>query len=124
MVEAVIFDMDGVCLLYTSKPLPEGEKIGESWELSTLEQGPSRVSEGEFTGMRLGAVLTRFGKKAVGSEAAQKGVELPLLVKFLDAQGKLSVQVHPDEAAARALGSAAKTEAWYVVCLLYTSRCV
>ncbi|WP_171026073.1 MULTISPECIES: type I phosphomannose isomerase catalytic subunit [unclassified Clostridium] len=98
-----------------NKPLPEGEKIGESWELSTLEQCPSRVSEGEFTGMRLGAVLTRFGKKAVGSEAAQKGVELPLLVKFLDAQGKLSVQVHPDEAAARALGGAAKTEAWYVV---------
>ena len=94
------------------RPLPEG-LIGESWELCEVPEHPERdsvvVTDCAFKGQTLGA-LWRAGE--LGGSA--KG-PFPFLLKWLDAMQRLSVQVHPDEAACQKLGKgSSKTEAWYV----------
>jgi mannose-6-phosphate isomerase len=90
------------------RPLPEG-KVGESWELVELPERESAVVDGPHKGKKLGE-MWRAG--ALGGTA--KG-QFPFLLKWIDAQQKLSVQVHPDQAACTKLGKGnPKTEAWYV----------
>lgn len=90
------------------RTLPEG-RIGESWELVELPERHSVVATGPDEGKSLGE-LWRSG--ALGGSA--KG-PFPFLLKWIDAAQKLSVQVHPDEAACKQLGKGApKTEAWFV----------
>lgn len=86
--------------------------LAETWECSTHPDGPSIVVNGRFAGQRLREVLKRhpeyLGTKAQG--------ELPILVKFIDAEKDLSVQVHPgDEYAKVNEGQNGKTEMWYVL---------
>jgi mannose-6-phosphate isomerase len=92
------------------------EPIGELW----LAYDENRVSSPAFTGRRLKEVLPELGPEFVGSLPYQRyGLELPLLIKFLDAAEWLSVQVHPDDQYAHtveaATGFHGKTEAWYVL---------
>jgi len=83
--------------------------IGESWELVDIEGEESRVARGPFEGQPIGE-LWRSG--ALGGTAQGR---FPLLLKWIDTRQKLSVQVHPDEAACKRLGKGApKSEAWYV----------
>jgi mannose-6-phosphate isomerase len=91
-----------------SRTLPAGP-IGESWELADLQQHMSRVPSGPRAGELLGE-LWRNG--ALGGSA--RG-EFPFLLKWLDTNDYLSVQVHPDEAACRRMGAGLpKSEAWLV----------
>lgn len=95
------------------KNVPEGSRIGESWELSDHPAGRSRVDGGPFAGEEFGAVVRRFPAESVGAACAPE--RYPLLVKIIDAQEDLSIQVHPDDAGAAARGDRGKTECWYVM---------
>ncbi|MBN1346238.1 MAG: class I mannose-6-phosphate isomerase [Phycisphaerae bacterium] len=98
------------------RALPPGEKIGESWEVTDLPQGVSTVAAGPDAGRSLHDLVEAWGPRLVGPVPLVEG-RFPLLIKFLDAEDVLSVQVHPDEAACRQLGGDArvKHEAWYVI---------
>jgi len=90
--------------------LIEGEPVGEVW--MTGEQ--CRVANGPLSGHTLGELATRYGAELTG-EAAPQADRFPLLIKFLYPRQKLSVQVHPDDEGARAVGEVCgKTECWYV----------
>lgn len=91
--------------------LPSGP-IGESWELSDQARGVSVIAEGPLAGRSLPELVGEFGSSLVGSGFT--GDRFPLLIKLIDAQDRLSVQVHPDDDLARELGvgSVGKTECW------------
>jgi len=97
--------------LYDRHAEPGEEPIGEAW----LTAAESRIANGPLAGATLGEICRRFGRQLVG-DAAPDGDRFPLLIKFLFPREKLSVQVHPDDDAARRCGqSCGKTECWYVV---------
>jgi mannose-6-phosphate isomerase len=96
------------------KDLPAGKKIGESWELADLPQDKSVIANGELAGMTIGEAAGKYPAELTGRKDF-KG-PFPLLVKILDAQDVLSVQVHPDEEFCRRTGrGASKTECWYIM---------
>jgi mannose-6-phosphate isomerase len=96
------------------KEIEAGEKIGESWELADLPEDKSVISNGELAGQTLGSVIQDYPEEITGDEGFTG--PFPLLIKFLDAQDILSVQVHPDEQTCRRLGKGEpKTECWYIV---------
>lgn len=93
--------------------LPEGN-IGESWDVACHSNGMSVVSNGEFKGMKLDELIKLKGSELIGTKISQEW--FPLLVKFINARDKLSVQVHPDdEYGMKVEGEMGKTEVWYVV---------
>lgn len=92
------------------------QPVGERW----LAYDENPVSGGPFAGRQLADALEELGGEFIGSVPFERyGLELPLLVKFLDTAEWLSVQVHPDDAYAHAVeagtGFHGKTEAWYVL---------
>jgi mannose-6-phosphate isomerase len=80
---------------FFGKDIPAGEKIGESWELADLPNDKSIIINGELAGQTLGEVIAKYPEQITG-EADFSG-PFPLLIKFLDAEDILSVQVHPDQ---------------------------
>lgn len=88
--------------------------IAESWELSVRADGQTYIDSGERCGESLADVLRA---DPVGMAGTRCGVApFPLLIKLIDAQKDLSVQVHPSDASAcREKGEQGKTEMWYVV---------
>jgi mannose-6-phosphate isomerase len=127
------------------KELPPGEKIGESWEIADLPEGKSTIGNGPLRGQTLGEVFRRYTEEIAGTrdlghtfvlrasrplsrlaagEQKKQGQDVlatcpeafPLLIKFLDAEDVLSVQVHPDPETCRRMGSGQpKTECWYII---------
>lgn len=96
------------------KDIPAGEKIGESWELADLPRDKSVIINGQFQGRTLAEVVAKFPKEITGD--ANFTGQFPLLIKFLDAQDILSVQVHPDGDTCRRMGTGQpKTECWYII---------
>jgi len=95
----------------------DGNQIGESWELSTVANDVSVVSNGEFSGLNLNELIEKYPTEILGELSIEKfGLEFPLLFKFLDAKEDLSIQVHPnDELAKLRHNSFGKTEMWYVM---------
>ena len=94
------------------------QHIGESWELSGVAGNESVVAEGPLKGKTISQLVKEYKGELVGEHVyANTGDEFPLLIKFIDAQSDLSIQVHPNDelAAARHNGSKGKTEMWYVV---------
>lgn len=92
--------------------------IGESWELSGVKGDESVIANGEFAGMTISELLDKHKEKIVGRANYEKyGNYFPLLIKFIDADKDLSIQVHPDDelAARRHNGARGKIEMWYVV---------
>ena len=89
--------------------------VAETWECSTHPDGVSIAASGEWIGMPLDEIL-RAHPEYLGRHA-RGCADLPVLVKFIDAKEKLSVQVHPDDDFARAKenGQNGKTEMWYVM---------
>jgi mannose-6-phosphate isomerase len=86
------------------------EKIGEAW----LTGDASKVANGPLKGKSLSELSSEYGRELVG-DAAPDPTRFPLLLKFLFPHEKLSVQVHPDNEAARRVGQPwGKTECWYV----------
>ena len=89
--------------------------IAETWECSTHPDGVSVVASGEWMGRPLDEILKAHPEYL--GEHANGATELPVLVKLIDADRDLSVQVHPDDEFARANegGQNGKTEMWYVM---------
>ena len=98
-----------------NKRAPDGSIVGESWELTVREREMSNVQNGTLSGKTVGELLQSNAYELMG-ESTMTGGEFPLLVKFIDAADRLSVQVHPDDAyAARVENDRGKTEMWYIV---------
>ena len=97
--------------------IPDEKRTGESWELSHVEGNNSVVANGVLEGKTIGELIAQFGTKLLGEKViGQFGATFPLLIKFIDAQENLSIQVHPDDALAQIRHhSWGKTEMWYVV---------
>ncbi|MHC4061494.1 MAG: type I phosphomannose isomerase catalytic subunit, partial [Planctomycetota bacterium] len=96
------------------KDIPEEEKIGESWEVADLPEDKSVIVNGELAGETLIGAIEKYPKEITG-DANFRG-PFPLLVKFLDAEDVLSVQVHPDPETCRRMGKGdPKTECWYII---------
>lgn len=90
------------------------ERVGESWEISALPGYESIVSEGRFKGSTLTEVLDMCGERVMGKRLYGKyGNFFPLLIKFIDADDDLSIQVHPDDE--HAPDGRGKTELWYII---------
>ena len=96
---------------------PTAEPIGESWEVSAVPSSPSIISNGEWKGRDLNAVIAEHPEEILGKAVNEKfGGKLPLLGKFIDAERDLSIQVHPnDEMARREHGKMGKSEMWYII---------
>ncbi len=97
---------------------PSNRRIGESWECSTHPQHPSSVRLDDGLQLSLRDAVAAMPEEILGTQVAQEfGETLPVLIKFLDAREDLSVQVHPSNAQAAALGETdtGKTEAWLVL---------
>jgi mannose-6-phosphate isomerase len=95
------------------KPLPPDQRIGESWEITDRPEGVSLIANGPLAGKNLRWLMEQHRQDVLGAQAATTG-PFPLLVKILDAQETLSVQVHPPDAVAAQLGGESKTEIWYI----------
>ena len=95
-------------------PLPN---CGELWALSGIPGNESIVSEGPLEGNTLNEVLEIYMSDLVGEEIYDRFEnEFPLLIKFIDANDWLSVQVHPDDSLAEKRGlESGKTEMWYIM---------
>jgi mannose-6-phosphate isomerase len=95
----------------------KAEKAGESWEISCFPGSISRVRNGFLTGNTLEELIEVYMGDLVGDGVFEKyGTLFPLLVKFIDANEALSIQVHPnDDLARKQFGSYGKTEMWYVI---------
>lgn len=92
----------------------DGPILAETWELSCHEDGLSVIASGPFAGQTLKDYLAAH-PQAAGS-AASRFEHFPVLIKLIDAAKNLSVQVHPDNAFARAHEAQdGKTEMWYVI---------
>ncbi len=96
------------------KDLPADVKIGESWELADLPADKSEIVNGPLAGKTIDQVIAEFGPAITGKDDYQP--PFPLLIKILDAQDVLSVQVHPDAELCRRTGKGdPKTECWYII---------
>lgn len=95
----------------------KSNQIGESWELSTVENDISLVSNGEFKGLNLNQLIEKYPTEILGVNSIQNfGTNFPLLFKFIDAKEDLSIQVHPnDNLAKERHNSFGKTEMWFVM---------
>lgn len=90
---------------------------GESWEISAVQDNISVISNGFLKGNDLQEVIEVYMDELVGQKVYEKfGIEFPLLIKFLDSNDFLSVQVHPDDKVSKERHKAyGKTEMWYVL---------
>ena len=92
--------------------IPAGD-IGECWGISAHPNGESMIKNGKYVGKK----LSELWKDAPEIFGEQQSEVFPLLVKILDANADLSVQVHPDDTYAKKYekGELGKTECWYVI---------
>lgn len=96
--------------------LDKDKLYGESWDLSSVKGDVSVVANGMLKGNNLEEIIEVYMGELVGEQIFERyGLEFPLLIKYLDCNDKLSVQVHPDdELAMERHDSFGKTEAWYI----------
>ena len=94
--------------------LPDGP-IGESWDLADHPRGMSVIATGPLAGKSLRELTETYGRELVGPSF--QGGDFPLLIKLIDANDRLSIQVHPDDDLAQKLGvgKRGKTECWYLI---------
>lgn len=100
---------------FLGRELPENEWVAESWEISGHPDGVSVVANGSLRGRTLESLREEAPEELLGVHAHSQ--RFPLLVKFLDANQQLSVQVHPTQEYAdqHAFSDRAKAEAWVVL---------
>lgn len=93
------------------------KNIGESWEISDVENNISIVSNGNLKNKSLKELLQVYKANLIGeNNYVNFGKKFPLLIKFIDAKQDLSVQVHPnDELSKKQHNSFGKTEMWYII---------
>ena len=101
------------------RDLPPGTEIAESWEIAAHTNGDVVVQNGPLAGNTLSSLHEKYGLRLIGryAEWAQTRSKFPLLVKLLDANRKLSVQVHPDDdyALKHEGNELGKSEMWVVL---------
>ena len=91
------------------------DRLSESWELSVRRDEMAVIRSGEACGMTLAEYFDKCGYDCV-TPNFKAGDRFPLLVKFIDAEDYLSVQVHPDDDYARRVeNDSGKTDMWYIV---------
>ena len=97
------------------KPLGPGDDYAESWEIVDRGADQSIVADGPLAGVPLADLVAHYGPALLGRHHPQQ--RFPLLMKFLDAQQQLSVQVHPNDEQAALLRppDLGKTEAWVIL---------
>ena len=95
-----------------SRAVPQ-KICAESWEISDREDGMSVVANGSLAGQTLHSILQTDSTKILGTRT--RGTQFPLLIKLIDAQQKLSVQVHPNDHTAATQSGEAKTEMWVLL---------
>jgi len=95
------------------KKLPANQVIGESWEITDRPEGVSVIANGALAGKTLRWLMENHAAEVLCTERANVKT-FPLLVKILDAQDKLSLQVHPPAAKAKELQGEPKTEMWFI----------
>lgn len=94
--------------------LPDGP-IGEGWMIGDHANGTTKVNNGALAGLGLDEIREQYGQQWFGS-SSDKNARFPLLIKLLDCNDDLSVQVHPtDSYEALPEGELGKTEMWYIV---------
>ena len=100
---------------YLGRPLPGDGTFGEAWVLSTQALHVSRVAEGPYQGVLFTDLWKEQANALTGQ--ARPASQFPLLLKYLDCPGPLSIQVHPNNEIADRLrpGELGKTEAWVVL---------
>lgn len=96
------------------KRLPSGMRIGESWELVDREEAQSVVHTGILKGKTLRELWGEYREVVFGSRYTSRKGPFPILIKLLDAEERLSVQVHPPEPVATQLGGEPKDEIWII----------
>ena len=96
---------------------PSDEPVGESWEVSAVPTSTSIISNGEWKDRDMISVINEYPEAILGKSVNEKyHGQLPLLVKFIDANKDLSIQVHPnDKMAMREHGKMGKSEMWYII---------
>ena len=94
-----------------------GNEIGESWELSAVSGDVSVVSDGPLKGKQLNELIEIYKADLVGKSVYKRfGNDFPILIKYIDAQKDLSVQLHPhDHLAKERHNSFGKNEMWYIM---------
>jgi mannose-6-phosphate isomerase len=99
------------------KPVGKLLNVGESWEISGVEGNLSVISGGFLEGNDILELVEIYMGDLVGDVVYEKfGIHFPLLIKFIDANDYLSLQVHPDDdLAMERHKSFGKTEMWYVL---------
>lgn len=97
--------------------LPENRQIGESWEVSSHKNGMSVVENGIFKDVSLETLVEKYGAELLGKDVSERfSGKFPLLIKYLDVNDRLSVQVHPsDDYALKVEGEFGKSECWYII---------
>jgi mannose-6-phosphate isomerase len=100
-----------------NKKISKLNHCGESWEISGVENEISVVANGFLKGNNLEELIEIYMGDLVGELAYERfGIQFPLLIKYIDAKDKLSIQVHPnDELARERHGAFGKSEMWYVI---------
>jgi mannose-6-phosphate isomerase len=97
------------------KPIGDASDYAESWEIADCGNDQTTVAEGPFEGWTLSRLVAAEGAALFGRNRGP--AHFPLLIKFLDCNDRLSVQVHPNDEQARRMGrgSNGKTEAWVIL---------
>lgn len=98
------------------KAIPD-QTTGESWEISAVKDNVSVVTNGHFKGTSLQELVDTYPEQLLGKRIFNRfGTAFPILIKFIDAREKLSIQLHPDDTLAQKRhGSFGKTEMWYIM---------
>ena len=93
------------------------DSCGESWEISAVQGNISVVENGFLKGNNLQEIIEVYMGELLGEQIYENfGLEFPLLIKFIDANDLLSIQVHPDDDLARERHQAyGKNEMWYII---------
>lgn len=93
----------------------DGNVLAEAWELSCHPDGPSMIENGPYAGRTLDEYIQEKGRQVLGNHC-RRFRDFPILIKFIDAESDLSIQVHPDNRyALKHEGQYGKTEMWYVM---------
>ena len=100
-----------------NKKSDDSLKIGESWEVSAVADNQSVISNGFLAGNNIEELIEVYMGDITGDSVYEKfGNEFPLLIKFIEAQQDLSIQVHPsDDLAKKRHKAYGKTEMWYIL---------
>lgn len=101
---------------FLTKPLPSDEPVGEAWILSDRKDHASKVTDGFLKGLTITELMKKYPEEIMG-KVGNRFDRFPLLLKFLDCNEVLSVQVHPSDDQTDYIpeGDTGKTEAWVVL---------